>query len=173
MADHSASPTSTAANVWLAILRYATGFIFLWAFLDKTFGWGYSTPAARAWIHGGSPAGGFLTHLEGGPFKTFFASLAVPAVDWLFQLGMLAIGVAVMLGIGLRLSAVVGSFIMLLMYFAEFPLAYPDSTNPIVDYHIIYALALIIVAYFSAGDTAGFGKQWRSLSIVQRYPWLI
>ncbi len=32
----------------LAVLRLAMGFIFLWAFLDKTFGLGYSTPPERA-----------------------------------------------------------------------------------------------------------------------------
>ena len=32
----------------LAVLRLATGFIFLWAFLDKTFGLGFSTPVERA-----------------------------------------------------------------------------------------------------------------------------
>jgi hypothetical protein len=33
-------------------VRLAIGFEFLWAFLDKTFGLGYSTPVGRAWIHG-------------------------------------------------------------------------------------------------------------------------
>jgi hypothetical protein len=43
------------ATKFLAILRVLLGVEFLWAFLDKTFGLGYATPAARAWIHGGSP----------------------------------------------------------------------------------------------------------------------
>jgi len=46
--------TKTAARA-LAVLRITTGFVFLWAFLDKTFGFGYATPSAKAWIHGGSP----------------------------------------------------------------------------------------------------------------------
>ncbi|TMR37519.1 hypothetical protein ETD85_07950 [Nonomuraea zeae] len=33
--------------VWAAA-RIAIGWIFLWAFLDKTFGWGFATPANRA-----------------------------------------------------------------------------------------------------------------------------
>ena len=32
-----------AGRYALAVLRLATGFIFLWAFLDKTFGLGVST----------------------------------------------------------------------------------------------------------------------------------
>lgn len=47
--------TSSAARKVLAALRLTTGFIFLWAFLDKTFGFGFSTASEKAWIHGGTP----------------------------------------------------------------------------------------------------------------------
>jgi hypothetical protein len=46
--------TARAAR-FLAVFRVVVGLEFLWAFLDKTFGLGYATPAARAWINGGSP----------------------------------------------------------------------------------------------------------------------
>ena len=81
---------------------------------------------------------------------------------------------AVMLGVGLRISAVAGSAMMLLMYVAEWPFAAgTGSTNPLVDYHIIYALALIVVAVLAAGDTWGLGAWWKSLPIVQKYRWLV
>lgn len=159
----------------LAVLRLAIGFIFLWAFLDKTFGLGFSTPAERAWLNGGTPAQGFLNSPGvTGPLQPFFVGIASPLVDFLFMLGMIAVGAAVMLGVGLRVSAVAGSLIMVFMYLAEWVFT-PNaaSTNPLVDYHIIYALALIVVAVFAAGDTWGLGKQWKSLSIVQKNPWLI
>ena len=165
------SPTARHA---LAVLRLATGFIFLWAFIDKTFGLGFSTPAERAWINGGTPSQGFLLG-DGvtGPLKGFFAGIASPATDVLFMLGMLAIGLAVMLGVGLRISAVVGSLIMVLMYLAEWPFTpLTSSTNPLVDYHLIYALALITVAATHAGHTWGFGKLWHSLPIVGTRGWL-
>lgn len=166
-----ARPTGRHA---LALLRLAIGFIFLWAFLDKTFGLGFSTPAARAWINGGTPSQGFLgSEAVTGPLQPFFAGIASPASDVLFMLGMLGIGLAVMLGIGLRVSAVAGTIIMVLMYLAEWPFAANTaSTNPIVDYHIIYALALIVVAATAAGDTWGFGTQWRKLGIVSKLGWL-
>jgi len=159
----------------LAILRLATGFIFLWAFLDKTFGLGFSTPAERAWINGGTPSQGFLLgDAVTGPLKWFFSAIASPASDLLFMLGMLGIGLAVVLGIGLRVSAVVGTLIMVLMYLAEWPFTpLTSSTNPLVDYHIIYALALIVVAATAAGDTWGLGKLWRELPVVRSYTrWL-
>ncbi|WP_228010236.1 hypothetical protein [Nonomuraea phyllanthi] len=52
------------------------GWIFLWAFLDKTFGWGFATPAAKAWINGGSPTTGFLKGTGEHALGGFFGSLA-------------------------------------------------------------------------------------------------
>lgn len=166
---------SRTARAWLAVLRLALGFIFLWAFLDKTFGLGFSTPPERAWINGGAPSQGFLkSDAVRGPLKDFFASIASPVTDWLFMLAMLGLGLALILGIGLRVSAVVGTFVMLLMYLAEWPFT-PNtgSSNPLVDYHIIYALGIIVVAATYAGDTWGLGRPWRNLSLVEKNPWLI
>ena len=170
--------TSSAGRRVLAVARLATGFIFLWAFLDKTFGLHYSTGAAVAegdpslsWINGGTPSQGFLTFAAQGPFKGFFNSISGVGTDWLFMLGMLGVGLAVMLGIGLRVSAVAGSLIMVMMWAAEWPLI-QGSTNPLVDYHIIYALVLILSAVLLAGDTWGLGRRWARLPIVQRWSWL-
>jgi thiosulfate dehydrogenase [quinone] large subunit len=66
------------------LLRLSMGFIFLWAFLDKTFGLGFATKAAGAWIRGGSPTSGFLGNAVKGPFVDIFHSLSglaeVPAL---------------------------------------------------------------------------------------------
>ncbi|KAB8181519.1 hypothetical protein FH608_051010 [Nonomuraea phyllanthi] len=78
--------------VW-AVARISIGWIFLWAFLDKTFGWGFATPAAKAWINGGSPTTGFLKGTGEHALGGFFGSLAGQAwVDWLFMAGLLGIG---------------------------------------------------------------------------------
>ena len=176
------SPTpGTAPAKALAVLRIATGLIFLWAFLDKLFGLGYATAAERAWINGGSPTKGFLSGVEVGPFDTAFQSIAGAGwANWLFMLGLAGIGIAVTLGIGLRVSAVAGSVMMLLMWLAEFPLdrftaaGEPSmSNNPIIDYHIIYAIALVVAALTYAGHTWGLGRWWASLPFVQRQPWMI
>src|SRR5476649_1049748 len=169
--NETAIVTSVAGRRVLAVLRIATGFIFLWAFLDKTFGLGYSTLPANAWIHGGAPSQGFLkSPAVVGPLKPFFAAIASPTTDILFMLGMLAVGVAVILGIGLRISAVAGTIILLFMYLAEWSFG-PNaaSTNPVVDYHIIFALSLIVVAVLSAGDDWGFGIAWKRLQVVQNH----
>lgn len=165
----------------LAVLRISTGFVFLWAFVDKLFGWGYATPAERAWINGGSPTKGFLSGVAVGPFDSTFQNIAGSAwADWLFMLGLAGIGIAVIAGIGLRISAVAGSLLMLLMWTAEWPLDKVTSageptmsTNPLIDYHILYGLVLIVLALTYAGSTWGLGKVWSRFSLVNRFPWLI
>jgi thiosulfate dehydrogenase [quinone] large subunit len=172
--------TPTAARA-LAVLRITTGFVFLWAVVDKTFGLGYATPAARAWINGGSPTKGFLSSVEVGPLQGFFHSIAGnPLVDWLFMLGLVGIGIALILGIGLRISAIATTVMMAGMWLAEFPLdkttaaGEPSmSTNPIVDYHVVYALIAIVAALAYAGHTWGLGRLWARLPFVQKNRWLI
>jgi len=182
--EHAASPgpmlTTTAARA-LAVLRIATGFVFLWAFLDKTFGLAYSTPTERAWINGGSPTNGFLSHVEVGPFQSIAQTIAGTWwADTLFMTGMAAVGIALIAGIGLRVSAASGALIMAMMWLAEFPLdrftaaGEPSgSTNPITDYHLIYAVVLVVLAASYAGHTWGLGRIWARLPLVQRNRWMI
>lgn len=166
--------------VALAVLRVTMGFVFLWAFLDKLFGLGYATKPANAWVNGGSPTKGFLSRVAVGPFEsTFHAIAGAWWADWLFMLGLTAIGLAVIAGIGLRIAAVAGSLMMLLMWAAEWPPARftsagePSmSTNPIIDYHIIYAVVLIAIAVAGAGAAQGLGRWWATLPVVRDHAWL-
>jgi thiosulfate dehydrogenase (quinone) large subunit len=175
--EPGADPATGLPSRWLATLRIAIGFVFLWAFIDKTFGFGYATQSDSAWINGGSPTRGFLSSVAVGPLESTFHSWAGDAwADWLFMLGLLGVGVAVMLGVGLRLAAVSGTALMALMWFAEWPLAKHTSagepsmsTNPVVDYHVIYALVLIVVAVMHAGDRWGFGRIWAKIPFVGRH----
>lgn len=173
-------PIATEAGARsLAVLRIATGFAFLWAFLDKTFGLGYATPAAKAWIHGGSPTKGFLSAVDVGPFQGLAHAIAgVWWADWLFMLGLLGIGLAVTAGVALRVSAWAGVLMLAMMWLAEFPPALltatgepSGSTNPLVDYHVIYAIALVVVAATQAGRTWGAGRPWSRTPFVRAHPW--
>ena len=174
------APATPAAKT-LAVLRIGTGLIFLWAFVDKLFGLGYATPAERAWINGGSPTKGFLSGVEVSPFQDAFHAIAGAGwANWLFMLGLAGVGIAVTLGVALRFSAIAGTVMMLLMWLAEFPLdrftaaGEPSmSTNPILDYHVIYALALIVFAVTYAGNTWGLGRWWAALPFVRDQRWAI
>ncbi|WP_327186714.1 DoxX family membrane protein [Streptomyces sp. NBC_01334] len=172
--------THTVRAYVLASLRLLTGFVFLWAFLDKTFGLGYATPSGKGWIDGGSPTKGFLGSVAVGPMESTFHSWAGdPWANWLFMLGLLGIGLALVLGVALRIAAVAGTAMMILMWVAEWPPArhisdgsLSMSTNPFADYHLIYAVALIVLAATAAGDTLGAGRLWARLPMVRDHGWL-
>ena len=163
------STAQKATRYTLAGLRLALGWIFLWAFIDKMFGLGFATKPASAWIDGGSPTKGFLGNAVNGPFADTYKSFAGAAwADWLFMIGLAAIGTALILGIGIRLAATAGGLLLVLMWTAVLP---PEN-NPFMDDHLIYAAVLAVLALTAAGDTLGLGKQWAKLPIVQKNPWL-
>ena len=161
----------TYKNAWyaLALTRLMLGFIFLWAFIDKTFGLGFATKAADAWVSGGSPTAGFLQYgvNPASPLADIFQGLAGQAwVDWLFMLGLLGIGAALVLGIGLRLAAVGGTILLVLMWLAVLPLA----NNPVIDDHLIYAAVLWVVAL--SRREWSLTDWWLRLNFVQKNRWL-
>lgn len=172
---------SSADKVW-GITRISLGLVFLWAFLDKTFGLNYATCRVRengqltekfgdfmcknAWIKDGAPTKGFLSGAS-GPFGDMFNSMAGNAFcDWLFMIGLLGIGVALVLGIGMRIAAYSGALLMILMWMALLPL----DNHPFMDDHIVYALVLIGLWRVNDAQVFGFGKPWAKTQLVNRYP---
>ncbi|MFI2629149.1 pyridoxamine 5'-phosphate oxidase family protein [Streptomyces collinus] len=174
------SPDAAPAAAVGTEVRLLMGFVFLWVFLDKTFGFGYATPSGKGWIDGGSPTKGFLGSVSVGPMESTFHAWAGAAwADWLFMLGLQGIGLALVAGIGLRLAAVAGTVMMALMWVAEWPPAQhlsdgsPSmSTNPFADHHLVYAAVLIALVAVSAGDTLGAGRLRARLPFVRDNGWL-
>lgn len=159
---------SAPARLALALARISMGFVFMWAFLDKTFGLGFATPAERAWINGGAPAQGWLLSIE-GPTAPFFNALASPVVDVLFMFGLFAIGLALLTGAGMKLAGFFGAILLLMMYLAALPSA-NGGTNPLIDSHIIQALLVAVLALTYSGDTLGAGRWWAG--VVGTHRWL-
>ncbi len=130
-------------KIVFAVLRYVMGFTFLWAFIDKVFGFGFATTSEKAWIHGGSPTTGFLANAVKGPFAEIFHSLAgVAIVDWLFMLGLLFVGLTLIFNRYVKWGCIAGALMMFSMFLALLP---PEN-NPIVDEHIVYILVLALIA---------------------------
>jgi len=157
---------STAAlPIAIAVTRILMGFYFLWAFLDKVFGLGFSTPAERAWINGGSPTTGFLSNATAeSPLAGVFTALAGNAlVDWLFMLGLLGVGVTLLFGVGVRLGAIAGVAMLFLMYLAEFPLTLTGATNPLIDSHIIDMGVMAIAFYAVPDQRLSLARTWRGI----------
>ncbi|MFG3408905.1 hypothetical protein [Streptomyces sp. NPDC048142] len=180
-ADVSAgADTRTAQAHVLASARVLMGFVFLWAFLDKTFGLGYATASGKGWIDGASPTAGFLGRVAVGPMESTFHAWAGAAwAHWLFMLGLLGVGPALTTGVALRLTALAGTLMMALMWVAEWPPAQhlsdgsaSMSTNPFADYHLVYAVLLVALAAGSAGDVFGLGRLWARLPVIRDHGWL-
>ena len=161
--------SAKATRYVLAGIRLALGWTFLWAFLDKTFGLGHETAEKAAWINGGSPTEGFLAHAATGPFQGVYNDIAGQTwADWMFMLGLLGIGLALTVGIGMRIAAAAGALLLVLMWTAVLP---PEN-NVFMDDHLIYAMTLVALMLLGAGKSLGFGQQWDQLPIVRRYGFL-
>ncbi|PFG20955.1 DoxX family protein [Serinibacter salmoneus] len=167
--------TSRLARKVLAIARILIGFFFLWPFLDKMLGLGFTTARKDAVVNGGTPARSYLQYAvaDSQPLKQTFVDLFANGFgDFLFMAGLAGIGIAMITGAGLRIAAVGGSLLMLFMYLVSLPWAAQGATNPIVDSHWLEAMLLIIPAVTLAGDTWGLGTWWGGLEVVRSNPWL-
>jgi thiosulfate dehydrogenase [quinone] large subunit len=147
------------------LLRLLLGWSFLWAFLDKLFGLGFATCRLEdgaidfgcdaAMISGGSPTYGFLNFATqgshtGGLFEWMAPSApdAINFADIGFMFALLFGGVALMLGIGVRIAAIGGAILMAFMFLAAD--VWPDN-NPVNSSHVIEMAAFLGIAYVGAG----------------------
>lgn len=150
----------------LAVGRILLGWLFLWSFLDKCFGL-YATPIDRAWVNGGSPTYGFLKGVE-GPFASYYHALAGYAlIDWLYMVGMAGIGIALILGIGIRIAAVTGAVMLAKIWAASLPLEH----NPMIDENIMYFILLVCVVQVPEQKLSLQGW-WGRLPFIRNYRWL-
>jgi thiosulfate dehydrogenase [quinone] large subunit len=185
--------THKGLGVVMGLLRLALGWTFLWAFLDKAFALGFSTGRVvdeagatvnidffgdAAWINGGSPTAGVLGFALKGPFTDFYQTItgfqmteAGPTsaawVDWIYMGSMLLIGLALILGIGVKLASIGGIAWMAIFYTAT--AIWPEH-NPFVDDHVIGALVLAALFLANAGIYLGLGKVWQRTELVKKHP---
>lgn len=166
------------------VLRLLLGWSFLWAFLDKMFGLGFSTCRAAessaidfgcdaAMIKGGSPTFGFLEFGTQASHTGFLFDWMAPAgpdainlADVGFMLALLFGGVALMLGIGVRTAGIGGALLMAFMFFAGD--VWPEQ-NPVNSSHVIEMVAYLGIATVGAGP---FSLQnWaRKIPVIGRIP---
>src|SRR4030042_1602151 len=151
---------------WVGI-RLVLGWTMLWAVFDKLFGLGYATLSERSWINGGSPTSGYLQFAVSGPLSGFYEGLAGNGVvDALFMLALISVGAAVILGVGTKISGIVGALLMILLWSTHLP---PEN-NPITDDHIVYAILFLAMVFVRPGRWLGLGKWWSNTPLVKRFP---
>lgn len=150
--------TSPASVKALALLRIALGWLFFYAGITKVLNPAWSSK-------------GYL--LGAKTFSGFYAWLAsdgiLPVVDFLNEWGLTLIGASLILGIGVRLSGLLGAAMMLLYWFPvlEFPKV---DHGYLVDDHVVYALALLYFSASRAGRAYGLEEWCTRLPICAKFP---
>ena len=167
-ATPSTASTTAVPGMWAwTVLRVLLGWSFLWAFLDKMFGLGFATCrvpesggsidylCSGAMIKGGSPTFGFLTFATEASHTGFLFDWMAPSApdainfaDVGFMVALLALGVALMVGVFTRTAGIGGAVLMLFMFLASE--VFPEN-NPVNSSHIIEMVVLLGIATVGPG----------------------
>lgn len=143
----------------IVLLRVVLGWFFFYA--------GYSKLASGAFS-----AAGFLMGAKTFPglYVWFASSGNIGWVNALNVYGQMAIGIALILGVGVRVASYAGALMMLLYYFPSLDFPKAGEHGYLVDDHIIYIAAFLVLAAVRAGRTMGLeatvertvanGKSW-------------
>ena len=158
-----------------AVLRIATGLVFLTAGIDKAI------IAGKAF-----DASGFLSHATGGtpvlgaavdgviynPTHDLWVSLAsnaavMPVINWLVVAGEIAIGAALVMGLFTRFAAIAGTLMMAFFFVATWNFA-----NGIINEQLMYGIVTAFLGIIGAGRYYGLDSLIEQAPTVQHTPQL-
>ena len=134
----------------LFFLRIVMGWLFFYA--------GYVQLVAEKWS-----AGGYIKGAQN--FKGLYLWLlrpdVLPIISQVNKWALILLGVSLIVGAFIRLSASLGVVLMFLYYFA-LPFPAQSSHGLIVDEHIIYIGVLVVLAALRAGRVLGMDALLRT-----------
>ncbi len=145
-------------KIFLFISRIALGWLFFYAGITKILN---SEWSAAGYLKSAKTFGGFYSWLAGSDF------LAI--TNFLNEWGLTLIGAALILGVFVRLSSVLGALMMLLYYFPGLEFPYVEH-GFLIDEHIVYASILLVFANFKAGRVWGLENWCSNLPICSKFP---
>jgi thiosulfate dehydrogenase [quinone] large subunit len=106
-------------------------------------------------------AAGYLNGAQ--TFGDFYAVLTAPQVlpfvNFLNEWGLTLLGLSLIFGVFVRLSAPLGAILMMLYYFPVLTFPYVGEHSYIVDDHVISAAALLVLAAYNAGHIYGMDSR--------------
>ncbi|HTP83782.1 MAG TPA: DoxX family protein [Alphaproteobacteria bacterium] len=116
---------------------------------------------------------GFLSHTK--TFHDFFAMFTTPTMapitTFMVEYGHLLIGLSLLFGVMVRISAAFGILLMLTYWFAHMDWPFIENTNNfIVDYHLVYAGVLSYLIVKRAGHVFGLDAWLENLRVVRSHP---
>lgn len=120
--------------------------------------WTFLYPGIRQVFTSDFSVAGFLSKTK--TFNGLFSLLASPPlssiVSFLVAYGHLLVGLSLLLGFMVRISAPIGALLMVLYWMAHMDWPYIENrTNLIVDQHLVFAGLLIFLVVVQAGQYWG------------------
>ena len=146
-------------KISLFLLRVATGWMMFYAGITKVLDPDWSS---AGYLQVAKTFSGFYSWMT--------SASMLPLTNFVNEWGLTILGVSLILGIGVRLSSMLGAVLMLLYYFPILDFPYPNPHSFLVDEHIIYALVLVLLASWRAGRTMGLENWCANLPICSRFP---
>ncbi len=151
---------STTDRSFILVFRLLMAWTFLYAASHQVFNSKFS-------------AAGFLSHTK--TFHDVYAVLATPALDpvltFLVSYGHLLIGLSLLFGLLVRVSAAFGVPLLLMYWTAHMDWPFIENRNNfIIDYHIVYATLCIYLIVKRAGHVWGLDVWAEKLPFFQQHP---
>lgn len=143
----------------LFLLRLALGWLMFYAGITKVLDPSWS---AAGYLKGAATFAGF--------YQLLLAPQVLPVINFLNAWGLTLLGVSLIVGLGVRLSSVLGAALMLLYYFPVLTFPYIKPHSFLVDEHIVYILVLVYFAAVRAGRTWGLARWCVSWPICSKFP---
>jgi thiosulfate dehydrogenase (quinone) large subunit len=101
----------------------------------------------------------------------FVTPTMAPITTFLVEYGHLLIGLSLLTGLMVRVSASFGVLLMLIYWMAHMDWPFIENTNNfIVDYHLVYAGVLVYLIVKRAGHVWGLDGWAENLGFVRQHP---
>ena len=140
------------------LLRVSLGWLFFYAGITKVM--------APAWSAEGYLKGAKML----APFYNWLLQPNIlPATNFLNEWGLTLVGVALILGVVVRLSSVLGA-LMMLLYYIPLGFPYPNPHSLIVDEHVIYIFSFLVLGGLRAGRVWGLENWCSNLPVCRKFP---
>ena len=151
-------------------LRLLTGFVFLYAGIEKLIGAEKFSAAGFLQFGTAGTAAGAAEGAIVNPTQGFWVELAantslMPVVDFIVPVGQVLIGVALILGLGTRFAAVMGFLMMGFITIAAW-----DFAHGPINYTGFLAFTTLMVGVLRAGEVYGIDAIVDEQPIVKRTP---
>ncbi len=116
---------------------------------------------------------GFLSHVK--TFHDVYAPLTspaiVPALTFLVEYGHLLIGLSLISGLLVRVSAPFAIMLLIMYWTAHMDFPYIENVNNyLIDYHIVYSGVLVYLMVKRAGHVFGLDGLVERWNVVEHYP---